>query len=143
MTIKKQKNETKQQQQQQKEAEKKRGVCVEAVLNPHCKVSPLHSSMYVCSFLHQVIDATNTTQERRRMLVHHCTEIHQFKLFFVESVCDDPKIIEANILVRGQGEAGYHSWDDEYSCVLMAFVCHSSSCQLNSLTACMTAWLEL
>ncbi|KAL8569435.1 6-phosphofructo-2-kinase/fructose-2,6-bisphosphatase 4 [Nucella lapillus] len=56
-----------------------------------------------CKFLENggevaVIDATNTTQERRRLLVHHCTEVHQFKLFFVESVCDDPNIIEANIL---------------------------------------------
>lgn len=63
----------------------------------------------LCIHFHQVIDATNTTQERRRMLVHHCTEKHQFKLFFVESVCDDPKIIEANILVRNLGDAQHHA----------------------------------
>jgi predicted kinase len=57
-----------------------------------------------CKFLDNggevaVIDATNTTMERRRILVEECTTKHQFKLFFVESICDDPTIIEANILV--------------------------------------------
>ena len=57
-----------------------------------------------CKFLDNggevaVIDATNTTRQRRRMLVAECTEKHNFKLFFVESICDDPKIIEGNILV--------------------------------------------
>ena len=33
------------------------------------------------------------------MLVNMFTEQHNFKLFFVESICDDPSIIEANILV--------------------------------------------
>ncbi|XP_076468901.1 6-phosphofructo-2-kinase/fructose-2,6-bisphosphatase-like isoform X2 [Babylonia areolata] len=56
-----------------------------------------------CSFLDcggevAVIDATNTTSQRRKLLLHHFTELNPFKLFFVESVCDDPAIIEANIL---------------------------------------------
>ncbi|KAL8603347.1 hypothetical protein ACOMHN_039710 [Nucella lapillus] len=47
-----------------------------------------------------VIDATNTTQKRRQLLLRHFTEVHPFNLFFVESVCDDPAIIEANILIH-------------------------------------------
>ncbi|XP_025108761.1 6-phosphofructo-2-kinase/fructose-2,6-bisphosphatase-like isoform X5 [Pomacea canaliculata] len=45
-----------------------------------------------------VIDATNTTMDRRRLLVDICTVKYQFKLFFVESICDDPNIIQGNIL---------------------------------------------
>ncbi|XP_041348570.1 6-phosphofructo-2-kinase/fructose-2,6-bisphosphatase 1-like isoform X2 [Gigantopelta aegis] len=45
-----------------------------------------------------VVDATNTTRERRKLLVTVFTEQHSFKLFFIESICDDPSIIEANIL---------------------------------------------
>ncbi|KAK3104001.1 hypothetical protein FSP39_023557 [Pinctada imbricata] len=56
-----------------------------------------------CNFLHNggevaVLDATNTTRERRKLLVDVIHKKHKFKLFFVESICDDPKIIEANIL---------------------------------------------
>ena len=47
----------------------------------------------------QVIDATNTTRSRRKMLRELITEEHNFRLFFIESICDDPAIIEANILV--------------------------------------------
>ena len=32
-------------------------------------------------------------------MVERIKERHRFKIFFVESICDDPKIIEANILV--------------------------------------------
>lgn len=44
-----------------------------------------------------VYDATNTTYERRRLIYNVVCERFGFKLFFVESYCDDPKIIEANI----------------------------------------------
>lgn len=47
----------------------------------------------------QVIDATNTTRERRRMLSEIICKKNNFRLFFVESICDDINIIEANILV--------------------------------------------
>ncbi|XP_046334691.1 6-phosphofructo-2-kinase/fructose-2,6-bisphosphatase 3-like isoform X3 [Haliotis rufescens] len=55
-----------------------------------------------CQFLENggevgVVDATNTTRERRKMLVNMFTVEHQFKLFFVESICDDPEVVEANI----------------------------------------------
>lgn len=44
-----------------------------------------------------VYDATNTTYERRQMIHDTVVEKYGFKLFFVESVCDDPEIVEANI----------------------------------------------
>ncbi|BFZ08088.1 hypothetical protein BsWGS_11127 [Bradybaena similaris] len=45
-----------------------------------------------------VVDATNTTRRRREILVDMFTVKRNFKLFFVESVCEEPRIIEANIL---------------------------------------------
>ncbi|KAL3853720.1 hypothetical protein ACJMK2_017238 [Sinanodonta woodiana] len=56
-----------------------------------------------CKFLRDggevaVVDATNTTRDRRKLLVELICENNNFKLFFVESICDDPEIIEANIL---------------------------------------------
>uniref|UniRef100_A0A8C8VRT4 6-phosphofructo-2-kinase/fructose-2,6-bisphosphatase 2 n=1 Tax=Peromyscus maniculatus bairdii TaxID=230844 RepID=A0A8C8VRT4_PERMB len=44
-----------------------------------------------------VFDATNTTRERRDMILNFA-EQNAFKVFFVESVCDDPDVIAANIL---------------------------------------------
>ncbi|XP_053105655.1 6-phosphofructo-2-kinase/fructose-2,6-bisphosphatase 2 isoform X4 [Hemicordylus capensis] len=44
-----------------------------------------------------VFDATNTTRERRDMILMFAKE-NSFKVFFVESVCDDPEVIAANIL---------------------------------------------
>ncbi|KAK7127876.1 hypothetical protein R3I93_020454 [Phoxinus phoxinus] len=44
-----------------------------------------------------VFDATNTTRERRDLILHFVQE-NAFKVFFVESVCDDPEVIAANIL---------------------------------------------
>jgi broad specificity phosphatase PhoE/predicted kinase len=44
-----------------------------------------------------VFDATNTSRKRRQYIFDFCTIKHCYKTFFVESVCDDPKIIEANI----------------------------------------------
>ncbi|KAM9758949.1 6-phosphofructo-2-kinase/fructose-2,6-bisphosphatase 2 isoform 6-T6 [Menidia menidia] len=44
-----------------------------------------------------VFDATNTTRERRDLIQDFVKE-NAFKVFFVESVCDDPDVIAANIL---------------------------------------------
>ncbi|XP_058259076.1 6-phosphofructo-2-kinase/fructose-2,6-bisphosphatase 4b isoform X2 [Hemibagrus wyckioides] len=44
-----------------------------------------------------VFDATNTTRERRKMILRFA-EQHGYKVFFVESVCDDPEVIAQNIL---------------------------------------------
>ncbi|XP_061430209.1 6-phosphofructo-2-kinase/fructose-2,6-bisphosphatase 3-like isoform X1 [Lethenteron reissneri] len=44
-----------------------------------------------------VFDATNTTRERRDMIMAFCKE-HCYKAFFVESLCDDPEVVANNIL---------------------------------------------
>jgi 6-phosphofructo-2-kinase / fructose-2,6-biphosphatase 2 len=49
-----------------------------------------------------VFDATNTTRQRRQMLVDFCKSEERdpkFRIFFIESVCDDMEIIESNITV--------------------------------------------
>jgi len=52
----------------------------------------------VCIVL-QVYDATNSTRSRRAMLVDQLAVQNGFKTFFVESVCFDAAVIEANIRV--------------------------------------------
>ncbi|PIO58262.1 6-phosphofructo-2-kinase, partial [Teladorsagia circumcincta] len=49
-----------------------------------------------------ILDATNTTRARRRTIIEYCRNRRTlidppFRLFFVESVCDDPAIINSNI----------------------------------------------
>uniref|UniRef100_A0A673N0I5 6-phosphofructo-2-kinase domain-containing protein n=1 Tax=Sinocyclocheilus rhinocerous TaxID=307959 RepID=A0A673N0I5_9TELE len=44
-----------------------------------------------------VFDATNTTRERRDMILEFGAE-NGFEIFFIESVCDDPNVIACNIL---------------------------------------------
>jgi 6-phosphofructo-2-kinase/fructose-2,6-biphosphatase 2 len=44
-----------------------------------------------------VFDATNTTRERRTLIYDWIVKKMGYKLFFVESVCDDPSIVEQNI----------------------------------------------
>jgi len=44
-----------------------------------------------------VFDATNTTRERRRMLYERIVVERGYKLFFIESVCDDQSIVDENI----------------------------------------------
>ncbi|KAK2507826.1 hypothetical protein MC885_009635, partial [Smutsia gigantea] len=44
-----------------------------------------------------VFDATNTTRERRHMILHFAKE-NGFKVFFIESVCDDPTVVASNIM---------------------------------------------
>ncbi|XP_025032532.1 6-phosphofructo-2-kinase/fructose-2,6-bisphosphatase 1 isoform X2 [Python bivittatus] len=43
-----------------------------------------------------VFDATNTTQERRALILQFAKE-NGYKVFFIESICDDPDIIQENI----------------------------------------------
>ncbi|XP_015608390.1 6-phosphofructo-2-kinase/fructose-2,6-bisphosphatase 2 [Cephus cinctus] len=45
-----------------------------------------------------VFDATNSTIERREMINDIVVRKMDFKLFFVESVCNDPEIVEQNIM---------------------------------------------
>ncbi|XP_041486684.1 6-phosphofructo-2-kinase/fructose-2,6-bisphosphatase 3 isoform X1 [Microtus oregoni] len=44
-----------------------------------------------------VFDATNTTRERRHMILHFAKE-NDFKVFFIESICDDPTVVASNIM---------------------------------------------
>ena len=44
-----------------------------------------------------IFDATNTTRERRQKIFDQVKE-NGFKCLFLESVCDNPKLIESNIL---------------------------------------------
>ncbi|XP_054723886.1 6-phosphofructo-2-kinase/fructose-2,6-bisphosphatase 1-like isoform X2 [Uloborus diversus] len=44
-----------------------------------------------------VYDATNSTTDRRNLIYDYVCEKYGFKLFFIESVCNDPGIIEVNI----------------------------------------------
>uniref|UniRef100_A0A8C6UDM9 6-phosphofructo-2-kinase/fructose-2,6-biphosphatase 3 n=1 Tax=Neogobius melanostomus TaxID=47308 RepID=A0A8C6UDM9_9GOBI len=44
-----------------------------------------------------VFDATNTTRERRDLILKFGME-NGFKIFFIESVCDDPSVIASNIM---------------------------------------------
>lgn len=44
-----------------------------------------------------VFDATNTTRQRRDMILDFGRS-HGFKIFFIESVCDDPNVIASNIM---------------------------------------------
>uniref|UniRef100_A0A8C9W1K3 6-phosphofructo-2-kinase/fructose-2,6-biphosphatase 3 n=1 Tax=Scleropages formosus TaxID=113540 RepID=A0A8C9W1K3_SCLFO len=45
----------------------------------------------------KVFDATNTTRDRRDMILCFGYE-NGFKMFFIESVCDDPAVIATNIM---------------------------------------------
>jgi len=46
-----------------------------------------------------VYDAANITQDRRKLIHHIIVNNMGYKLFFLESICTEPKIIEANIMV--------------------------------------------
>ncbi|XP_069972339.1 6-phosphofructo-2-kinase/fructose-2,6-bisphosphatase 1 isoform X2 [Penaeus vannamei] len=57
----------------------------------------------VCEFLQSggmvaVYDATNTNRERRELIHHVICQRMGYKLFFIESICNDPSIIETNIM---------------------------------------------
>lgn len=69
-------------------------------LRAKCAMEALHD---VCNWLENdgevaVFDATNSTMDRRKLIHEIVVEKMGFKLFFVESVCDDPTIIEQNIM---------------------------------------------
>ncbi|KAL4226924.1 6-phosphofructo-2-kinase/fructose-2 [Mactra antiquata] len=73
------------------EAENIRTKCALMAIDDACKF--LQSGGEVA-----VIDATNTTRERRKLLCDLICDKYGFRLFYVESICDDINIIEANIL---------------------------------------------
>jgi hypothetical protein len=51
-----------------------------------------------------IFDATNTTDQRRRLIIEHCNSQRkdqplgaEISVLFVESICDDPEVLENNI----------------------------------------------
>merc|ERR1719300_1946811 len=60
-----------------------------------------------------VFDATNTTRERRRLLHQRIVVEKGFKLFFVESICNDDTIVESNIKEVKTASPDYVNVDEE------------------------------
>lgn len=46
-----------------------------------------------------IYDATNSTRDRRELIYDTVVCKYNYNLFFVESICDDKSIIEANVMV--------------------------------------------
>ncbi|XP_027859466.1 6-phosphofructo-2-kinase/fructose-2,6-bisphosphatase 4a isoform X2 [Xiphophorus couchianus] len=59
-----------------------------------------------------VFDATNTTRERRVTILEFA-EQNGFKAFFVESVCEDPEVIQENIVQVKLGSPDYTNCNTE------------------------------
>jgi len=62
-----------------------------------------------------IFDATNTTRERREKVFQAVVQENKFKCLFLESICDNPSLIESNILdvkVRGPD---YVNMDTEHA----------------------------
>uniref|UniRef100_A0A8C6LAF4 6-phosphofructo-2-kinase/fructose-2,6-biphosphatase 4 n=6 Tax=Nothobranchius TaxID=28779 RepID=A0A8C6LAF4_NOTFU len=59
-----------------------------------------------------VFDATNTTRERRGTIIQFA-EQNGFKVFFVESVCEDPEVIQENIVQVKLGSPDYTNCNTE------------------------------
>uniref|UniRef100_F6QWC0 6-phosphofructo-2-kinase/fructose-2,6-biphosphatase 1 n=1 Tax=Xenopus tropicalis TaxID=8364 RepID=F6QWC0_XENTR len=60
----------------------------------------------------EVFDATNTTRERRSLILQFAKE-RVFKAFFIESICDDPDIIAENIMEVKLSSPDYKDCDRE------------------------------
>lgn len=60
-----------------------------------------------------IFDATNTTRQRRLLINEVCTKQFCFRLFFVESICDDPKVIESNVKEVKVSSPDYKNVDSE------------------------------
>ncbi|XP_014258667.1 6-phosphofructo-2-kinase/fructose-2,6-bisphosphatase-like isoform X2 [Cimex lectularius] len=60
-----------------------------------------------------VFDATNSTRDRRKMIHDIVVKKMNFKLFFVESVCDDPQIVEQNIMEVKVNSPDYKNMNTE------------------------------
>uniref|UniRef100_A0A0V0G8D4 Putative fructose-6-phosphate n=1 Tax=Triatoma dimidiata TaxID=72491 RepID=A0A0V0G8D4_TRIDM len=60
-----------------------------------------------------VFDATNSTLDRRRMIYDFVVKKKGYKLFFVESICDDPQIVEQNIMEVKVNSPDYQNMNTE------------------------------
>ncbi|KAJ9593278.1 hypothetical protein L9F63_015153, partial [Diploptera punctata] len=84
-------------------------------IRTQCAIDALHD---VCAWLESggevaVFDATNSTWDRRQMIKEIVVNKMGFKLFFVESVCDDPQIIEQNIMEVKVNSPDYKNMNTE------------------------------
>ncbi|XP_022097632.1 6-phosphofructo-2-kinase/fructose-2,6-bisphosphatase 1-like isoform X3 [Acanthaster planci] len=59
-----------------------------------------------------VFDATNTTRERRKLIMEFCSQ-RCYQVFFVESICDDPNVVQSNIEEVKLGSPDYKDKDKE------------------------------
>lgn len=75
--------------------------------------------------LSQVFDATNSTIDRRKMIHEIVVDKMGYKLFFVESVCDDPSIIEQNIMEVKVSSPDYQDMNREAALqVIREVICY-------------------
>uniref|UniRef100_A0A3Q2XPE9 6-phosphofructo-2-kinase/fructose-2,6-biphosphatase 1 n=1 Tax=Hippocampus comes TaxID=109280 RepID=A0A3Q2XPE9_HIPCM len=76
----------------------------------------------------QVFDATNTTRERRANILSFAKE-RGYKVFFVESICDDPEIIAENVQQVKFGSPDYvnRSMEEAMEDFVQRIECYKSS----------------
>jgi hypothetical protein len=80
--------------------------------NPWCVSFPTHSRRPLTPL--RSSDATNSTRARRQALVDRVKREPGLKLLFIESVCDDPVILAANIAVKvASGDPDYDGMPPE------------------------------
>eukprot|EP00090_Calanus_glacialis_P047292 TRINITY_DN9740_c0_g1_i1.p1 TRINITY_DN9740_c0_g1~~TRINITY_DN9740_c0_g1_i1.p1 ORF type:complete len:496 (+),score=111.89 TRINITY_DN9740_c0_g1_i1:228-1715(+) len=60
-----------------------------------------------------IFDATNTTRERRQIIYDTVVVKNQFKCLFLESICDNPQLIETNIIDVKVHSPDYDNMDKE------------------------------
>ncbi len=72
-------------------------------------------------FIHQValFDATNTTRARRSLLLSRAKEEKNIILLFIESICNDPAILQRNYLMKLQNN-DYKDMDENKALVVRA-----------------------
>ena len=60
-----------------------------------------------------IFDATNTTRERRQVIYDTVVVKSQFKCLFLESICDNPQLVETNIIDVKVHSPDYDNMDKE------------------------------
>ncbi|XP_078677760.1 6-phosphofructo-2-kinase/fructose-2,6-bisphosphatase-like isoform X4 [Branchiostoma floridae x Branchiostoma belcheri] len=60
-----------------------------------------------------VFDATNTTRERRQLVMDYCQKEKNFKVFFIESMCDDPEVVAENVKITLQDTSSSFAGHEE------------------------------
>ncbi|EKX38124.1 hypothetical protein GUITHDRAFT_77385 [Guillardia theta CCMP2712] len=77
-----------------------------------------------------IFDATNTTDERRRMVLECAlTYSSDIKVLFIESICDDPKVLEANLKHKVSSSPDFVGIDPE-----KASLCFRRAVRLNDFS---------